>query len=323
MGSDQRSVDGCSARVDAPKRGGTAALQDAGAHPGALVIRAGSRNIDVSIAASAQFKSRRDEPAVVSVVDGWTIHEYSVVTSTNLVAANLPSWTAVRADTQTNGRGRFQRFWVSDQGGLWLSAVVPTERDVIKQRALPLAAGLAVCDSLRELGVSRIRMRWPNDVLVGDRKLAGLLIDHFSPGLAVIGIGINVRNRPEALDPSLRDQTTRLVDLLQPPGACPPRPQADRVEAPEHDLELHELATLVLRHVRLVLDQLRKPGSLSLLLRVNKLWAAPRRVELDLDGTFRGGLFTGVDDEGRLALSDEDGNVTFYDAHEVRHLTEI
>ena len=61
---------------------------------------------------------------------------------------------------------------------------------------------------------------------------------------------------------------------------------------------------------------------MSLLPRVNKLWAAPRRVELDLDGTFHAGLFTGVDDEGRLALSDEAGNVTFYEAHEVRHLTE-
>jgi hypothetical protein len=62
---------------------------------------------------------------------------------------------------------------------------------------------------------------------------------------------------------------------------------------------------------------------MSLLLRVNKLWAAPRRVELDLDGTFRAGLFIGVDDEGRLALLDEAGSATFYDAHEVRHLTEI
>jgi BirA family biotin operon repressor/biotin-[acetyl-CoA-carboxylase] ligase len=293
----------------------------------------------VSIVASAEFQAQRGEPPVVSVFDAWTLHEYSVVTSTNLVAANLPSWTAVRADTQTNGRGRFQRPWVSDLGGLWLSAVVPTERNTIKQSALPLAAGLAVCDSLHELGVSRLRMRWPNDVLVDDRKLAGLLIDNFTPGVAVIGIGINVRNQPEALDPTLKNQTTRLIDLLPALGAPAPRrwvscfagqqsagePSALLGEAHENvepALELPELTVLVLRRLRLVLTQLQKLGSLSLLLRVNKLWAAPRRVELDLDGTLRAGLFTGVDDEGRLALSDPAGNVTFYDAHEVRRLTE-
>ena len=294
-----------------------------------MVSRAGSRTIDVSRVASAQFEPRRGERAVVSIVDGWTIHEYAVVTSTNLVAANLPAWTAVRAATQTNGRGRFQRPWVSDEGGLWLSAVVPSEPDIIKRRTLPLAVGLAVCDSLREMGIPELRMRWPNDVLVGDRKLAGLLIDHFSPGVSVIGIGINVRNQPEALDADLKNHTTRLVDLVPAPGnpafpgeLDPSTRPTGRGEVPECALELHKLTTRVLRHVRLVVSQLQKQGSMSLLLRVNKLWSGPRRVELDLDGRYRGGRFTGVDEEGRLALSDEAGNVTFYDAHEVRHLTE-
>lgn len=322
------------------KRRGATALQDASAQPGAaLVIRAASRDIDVSTVESAQSQLQRAARPAVTTLDGWTIHEYSVVTSTNLVAANLDPWTAVRADIQTNGRGRFQRAWISDQGGLWLSAVVPIGRDMIKERTLPLAAGLAVCDCLHELGISRLRMRWPNDVLVNDRKLAGLLIDHFTPGLAVIGIGINVRNQPEALDPNLTNQTTRLVDLVPAQESPASRRRVSFAAGQENSgetpalpgvaqengnpaLELPELTMLVLRHLRLVLTQLRKLGTMSLLPRVNKMWAAPRRVELDLDGTFHAGLFTGVDDDGRLALSDEAGNVTFYDAHEVRHLTE-
>jgi hypothetical protein len=47
----------------------------------------------------------------------WHLHEFAEVTSTNLIAAKLPAWHAVRADTQTAGRGRFQRHWVSDAGG--------------------------------------------------------------------------------------------------------------------------------------------------------------------------------------------------------------
>src|SRR5579859_3257989 len=104
----------------------------------------------------------------LSTFESWTLQEYQAVSSTNLVAAALPAWTAVRADTQTAGRGRFQRTWISDQGGLWLSAVVPLNQDDLLRRALPLAAGLAICDALRHLGVHGFRLRWPNDVLVNN-----------------------------------------------------------------------------------------------------------------------------------------------------------
>jgi hypothetical protein len=65
-------------------------------------------------------------PERVFELEGWTVHEVASVDSTNLFAAKLPVWHAVRAEVQTAGRGRFQRVWISDQGGLWLSAVVPS-----------------------------------------------------------------------------------------------------------------------------------------------------------------------------------------------------
>jgi biotin-(acetyl-CoA carboxylase) ligase len=80
---------------------------------------------------------------------------------------------------------------------LWLSAVVPLSHNDAARKVLPLAAGLAVCDGLHELGF-RSTPALANDVLVNDRKLAGLLIDQFVPGLAVVGIGLNVTNQPEA-----------------------------------------------------------------------------------------------------------------------------
>ena len=234
----------------------------------------------------------------------WKLHQHTVVTSTNLVAANLPAWAAVRAGTQTMGRGRFQRSWVSDEGGLWLSAVVPASADRVARGFLPLAAGLAICDVLQELGLSSVRLRWPNDVLVNDRKLAGLLIDQFSPSLAVIGIGINVRNQPETHDPALANRTTRLADwMLAPP-------------------ELPTLTTMLLNRLRQVVNELNSDGVSALIGRVNRLWGAEREVELDLDGRVHRGHFAGVDPEGRLALRDSAGGRAFYDAHEVRHLTE-
>ena len=232
---------------------------------------------------------------------GFSLHEYEVVTSTNLVAATLPVWNAVRADIQTAGRGRFQRNWISDAGGLWLSAVVPEDQ---LRRVLPLAAGLAVCRALQELGVTGVRLRWPNDVLVNDRKLAGLLIDQFESGRVVIGIGLNVSNHPENHDRSLAHCTTRLADLL------PVRPG------------LGALTSLVLRHLGSVLRTLEEDPEL-LFRDINLLWGPPREVELDLDGISCRGVFQRVDPEGRLALSDPEGNLSFYEAHQVRHLTEM
>ena len=160
-----------------------------------------------------------------------------------------------RADRQTAGRGRFQRGWVSDEGGLWLSAVVPTGPDAAEWRALPLAVGLAVCDGLESVGLTRFRVRWPNDVLVDDRKLAGLLLDQFAPGLAVAGIGINVFNHPETHDPSLKNQATRLADLIPAPP------------------DLRELTRIILSHLRRVVMQMQTGGFASLLPRINQLWA--------------------------------------------------
>jgi biotin-(acetyl-CoA carboxylase) ligase len=64
-------------------------------------------------------------------------------------------------------------------------------------------------------------------------------------------------------------------------------------------------------------------GLAPLLSRIQLLWGEPRPVELDLDGTLRRGLFTGVDSEGRLILSDPNGGLSQYEPHEVRHLTEL
>ena len=242
-------------------------------------------------------------PPLVSALDGWTLREYSVVSSTSLVAADLPVWEAVRADTQTAGRGRFQRSWVSDEGGLWLSAVVPAEPPAAT--ALPLVAGLALSDALHTVGVGGIRLRWPNDVLVNDLKLAGVLLDQFSPGAAVVGIGLNVSNQPEARDADLKHRTTRLADLLPAPPS------------------LRALTVLLLGQLHRAADELREKGFAALLPRVNKLWGCARRVELDLDGVIRRGLFSGVDEAGRLVLSSETGAREAYAPHQVLHLQEI
>lgn len=250
-------------------------------------------------------KAFKLEPGVTPVLRDWALLQYAEVASTNLIAANLPAWHAVRADTQTAGRGRFQRQWISDAGGLWLSAVVPVETNSPEWRLLPLAAGVAVCDALRANGVAKLRLRWPNDILVGERKLAGLLIDQFRPGLAVVGIGINVCNHPESRDGSLNGQVARLADLV---SAVPSLP---------------ELAMRVLTSLQLVWMEVQSTGPETVLPRVNALWHLPRAVQLDLDGTLVTGAFVGVDGRGRLHLRRADSESKFYEPQDVRILRDL
>jgi BirA family biotin operon repressor/biotin-[acetyl-CoA-carboxylase] ligase len=243
----------------------------------------------------------------ISTLGRWTVHEYEVASSTNLLASRLPAWHAVRAETQTAGRGRFQRRWVSDRGGLWLSAVIPMSAKSPALAFLPLSAGLAVCQAMRSFGVSAVRMRWPNDVLVGTRKLAGLLIDQVVPGRLVVGIGINVHNQPEECDATLHGQVARLADLLP---AVPPPGMVMRT---------------VLASLETVCTTLEARGAEALLADVNGLWGERRQVQLDLDGPVVTGEFLGVDLTGRLCLltHDPDSAIQFYEPQSVRLLREI
>ncbi len=92
--------------------------------------------------------------------------------------------TVVLVDEQDSGRGRWGRRWVSPPGGLYASVLLPAEP------LLPLRLGIAVVLALEKMGVPAT-LKWPNDVLVGERKIAGVLIDVVAD-VAIAGIGVNL-----------------------------------------------------------------------------------------------------------------------------------
>ena len=132
----------------------------------------------------------------------------------------LGDGAAVLALAQTRGRGRAGRRWQQAPGkGLALSVALHLGCDVRQAGAIPLAAGLAVARAAHALGVDRARLKWPNDVLVEGRKLAGVLCEArrvpASPSgdiadAVVIGIGMNVRQAREDFPPELRGMATSL-----------------------------------------------------------------------------------------------------------------
>lgn len=125
-----------------------------------------------------------------------TIHTIKTTASTQHEARRLiaegraQSGDTVVADRQTAGQGRFGRSWISPVGGLYATVIVPSDP------MLSLKAGLALVWALRAVSIPA-GLKWPNDVLVEDRKMAGVLVET-SGDLSLVGIGLNLTSSPLA-----------------------------------------------------------------------------------------------------------------------------
>jgi BirA family biotin operon repressor/biotin-[acetyl-CoA-carboxylase] ligase len=133
--------------------------------------------------------------------------------------AGAPEWTGVFADTQSGGRGREGRAWVSPRGGLYLSVLLRPSFEAVG--LVPLAAGVAVAEAAGEHGV-RVELKWPNDALVRGRKLAGVLAESSSSSRGVdwivVGIGVNVAVDPFLLGAAGSTATSLHLESDQPPA---------------------------------------------------------------------------------------------------------
>ena len=126
-----------------------------------------------------------------------------------LARAGAPSGTVVTATEQTAGRGRRGRAWTAPAGkALLCSAIL---RPLVPEHALlPLAVPLAVCEAAEALAPVRCAVKWPNDVWISGRKVAGILIEAHPPDWAVIGVGLNVSIEPGEFPADLRHPATSI-----------------------------------------------------------------------------------------------------------------
>jgi BirA family biotin operon repressor/biotin-[acetyl-CoA-carboxylase] ligase len=116
-----------------------------------------------------------------------------------------PLW--VLADRQTTGRGRSGRTWVSEPGNLYASLLIEATCPPNKAGQLSLVAGVATIDAIRRAGLlgPALRLKWPNDILIGTAKAGGILVESSAQGedrFAVIGIGLNLASAPPGLEKS-------------------------------------------------------------------------------------------------------------------------
>lgn len=150
-------------------------------------------------------------------------------------AAGAPEGTTVVAEAQTAGRGRRGRVWVAPPGGgVWMTTVLRPPPGPGLQ-ALALVAGVAVWRAVRALAPhAPARVKWPNDVWVGGRKLAGILLeaDEVTGPQPVVLLGVGVNLRPAAelqLPPEVARHSVGLAELQRPAEAAdPPNERRDR-----------------------------------------------------------------------------------------------
>jgi BirA family biotin operon repressor/biotin-[acetyl-CoA-carboxylase] ligase len=199
-----------------------------------------------------------------------------------LAAAGAPHGTLVTASAQSAGRGRQGRAWSAPPGHALLMSLVLRDAHPL----LPLAAAVAVAEAVG----TEARIKWPNDVLVDDRKVAGILAEgRPQEGWAVLGIGVNVAVRVEDLPPELH---ATAATLGQDPSGVEPF--------------LANLLDVLARVLALpsgeLLDAWRARDAL---LGRTITWTAGR------------GTAMGIDGEGRLVVELPDGGRTALDAGEV------
>jgi BirA family transcriptional regulator, biotin operon repressor / biotin---[acetyl-CoA-carboxylase] ligase len=127
-----------------------------------------------------------------------------------LAAEGAPEGTIVLADHQTAGRGRLGRVWTAPPGSsLMLSVVLRPALPPARAWAVAAVAGVALADAALALGVPGVALKWPNDLLLGGRKAAGLLAEART-GVVLLGMGVNVTQTAADLPAELRARATSL-----------------------------------------------------------------------------------------------------------------
>ena len=117
-----------------------------------------------------------------------------MVRAAEMAGEGAPDGTVIVADEQTAGQGRFGRSWHSEpQAGLYLTQIRRPKFDSSRLPVATLALGLAVGSAITQTSGIAVDLRWPNDVLIGTKKCAGILTQ-LSEGVLLIGVGINVNH---------------------------------------------------------------------------------------------------------------------------------
>ncbi len=247
---------------------------------------------------TGQVKSCLDQISQLNIL--------KAVDSTNsflLKQASTENVSICIAECQTAGRGRRGRTWVSPFAkNLYLSFRVTFEGGVNALEGLSLAIGVAIAEALSAAGISGVRLKWPNDVLWRDRKLAGVLIEVVGDpaGMChlVVGVGLNVLN-DDLMNSKVSQPWISLYEISVLEG----------IQA----LKRNAVAAALIAEIVPLLSEYERIGFASYRTRWEHLNVfADREVDVHIGSTVVRGTMRGINDVGALVLSTDEGEQIFH-----------
>ena len=215
-----------------------------------------------------------------------------------LALGGAPHGTVVTAERQTAGRGRQGRTWSAPMGrALTLSALVRLPAPALEP--LPLAVAVAVCEACEAVAQVTCRIKWPNDIWIDHRKVAGVLIEARPlDGWAVIGIGLNVDTTPDELAAELRETAGSL-----------------RI-ASGHPVDRDAALDALLERLAAWLARLDDPASVAAAFRARDALYG-ERIAWSAGNARHEGEARGIDDDGALVVFTDGSERVRLDAGEV------
>lgn len=154
---------------------------------------------------------------------GKNLYIYNEVSSTNTVAKflamnNTENGSVVISEKQTDARGRSGKAWESPIGGIWLSIILQPNVDYSKLPLITLATGVAVAKALEKIGIENSEIKWPNDIMINDKKVCGILTEAVTKfntiENVIIGVGIDANLNIEDFPEELKNGTTTIANEL-------------------------------------------------------------------------------------------------------------
>lgn len=225
------------------------------------------------------------------------VHTCAVIDSTNqYMMAQLDRWQkgeCLLAETQTAGRGRRGRQWHSPFGSQFIMSMYWRLDDgPSAAMGLSLAIGVAVIQALESVGYRDLSLKWPNDIYMARRKLAGILVEMSAAvgGIChlVIGVGVNL-NLPDAV----------IAQLDQPCAHLAEQPVV---------VDRNQLSATIIRALRNALALFEKQGLTAFLMDWNRLDIFMQQpVQVLLGSQVIHGIYCGIDGQGNMLLQDHEG----------------
>jgi len=253
------------------------------------VLRLATADINDQLTLKLQFSATRLWSPPLKIL------RYKRLESTNTTAYRIaqqsaPEWTVVVADVQTKGKGRGRNKWDSPKGGLWFSILLRPDLPSPRLHLLQFLAAIATREAIEnQTGLSAM-LKWPNDLVLGNAKLGGILIESKTLGeaisFAIVGIGLNINQGKGQL----------------PPGAI----SMGLVSGKQYDLRV--LLKAILDQIKSSLDDLDSPSKI-----MNEWWRNCIHRPLRVQVTFPKGTVTGIsraiDEDGSLLIETDDHKI--------------